>query len=370
MKLIYSVGLVCLFTFYSYGATKPPTYWPTDSWQTKSLGDSGFDFEKFQELVDYVFDEEEEFQSNSLVVVKDGFLVHESYREGFSSDSKHILWSVSKSLSSLIFATARKDGIIHESHDLKKYFSNLPEDKKSMKVEDVLRMSSSIDFRETYESDPTNSDVINILYLNGRDNIVDYVLKRPMKGDAGSLYSYSSGDTTLLLGALRSAVNDDDAFNELPFQKLFYPLGIKNLTLEKDRDGNFYGASSFYLTSPDLAKIGLLILNRGRWEDQQLFEESWIDIITTPAPAWIKSNPEPGKVSHSAQFWLNKAYPEYGYALPMPDTPEDIIMALGHYGQKIFILPSQNIVMVRNGLDKKASIDNNKMIKLLLEAMK
>lgn len=373
-KKMILVGLIAVFSISTAVASFQefkPDYWPTDGWRSKLPSAAGFNADKFDEVSDYVFKSEDGHVSNSLVIIKDGYVVHEEYANGFGRDSKHLLWSVSKSISNLVFAAARKERYISENDLLKKYYPDLPKDKESMTLKNILQMSSSIDFRETYESDPTNSDVVNILYLKGRNDIVNYVMNRPLKGEPGSIYYYSSGDTTLFLGALRKAFGgDDEEFWNYPTTAIFGPLGITNFTLEKDRDGNFYGASSFYLTAQDLGKIGLLVMSKGQWGQDRLFESEWIDFITTPAPQWIKQNPEPGKVTHSAQWWLNQAYPEYDYAKPLPDAPDNTILALGHFGQKIIILPTQRIVIVRTGKDKKVSIDQNKMIKLVMEALK
>lgn len=367
IKLIKKIVLFCCISLISQSViAKDSNPWPTDGWTEKSLEDVGFDPGKFQKLVDYVFSKESGFRSNSLVVIKDGYLVFEDYDYGFSRDSKHVLWSVSKSISSLLFGIGVKQGLISVDDPLSKFLST----DKDMNLRNVLNMSSSIDFRETYESDPTNSDVINILYLGGRKNIVNYTLKRPLLGKPGEIFSYSSGDTSILVGALKNAVDSKGDFSLFPHENLFGPLGIRNYTLEKDKSGNLYGASSFYLRAVDLAKIGYLVINKGQWEEKKLYNDDWAEFIQTPAPAWIRSNPKPDKVAHSAQWWLNKDFPEFGYERPYKNISDKVIMGLGHFGQKLFVFPEENIILVRNGLDKGAFINNETVMDLLIGALK
>jgi len=90
-------------------------------------------------------------------------------------------------------------------------------------------------------------------------------------------------------------------------------------------------------TARDLARIGLLYLNDGMWNDERLLPEDWVEFVTTPAPA----QPEGDSFRYGAQFWL------FNHA----GVPDDAFAAMGHRGQYLVIIPSRELIIVRRGYD-------------------
>ena len=117
---------------------------------------------------------------------------------------------------------------------------------------------------------------------------------------------------------------------------------MNSMIIEADLEGNYVGSSYAWATPRDWAKLGLLYLHKGNWNGEQVFSESWVDYATQPAPTsdgW-----------YGAQIWLNagKRY---------PSVPTNMLSFDGYQGQNVYILPDQDLVVVRMGLTKNANID-------------
>ena len=113
--------------------------------------------------------------------------------------------------------------------------------------------------------------------------------------------------------------------------------------LEPDASGTFVGSSYGYASARDWARFGLLFLNDGVWNGEQILPEGWVKYSTTPAPAAPIGQ-------YGAHWWLNagaKDHPEKSYH---PGLPHDEFVAEGFEDQYIFIIPSQKLVVVRLGV--------------------
>ncbi len=364
MKIILITVLVSVFSF-----ARSQTIWPTENWERKSLEDSGFDREKFQQFENYLFDEEAKYQTNGVVIIKDGYLVYEKYNNGYDQSKKHLLWSIAKSITGTLVSIAENQGLLSYDDLVSKYVDVPSSDFwQSVTIQNFLNMSSGLGWREEYENDPTNSDIVNILYGPGRFDFAQYTKNNvPYTYAPNANFYYSSGDSGFLMHLLRGVIDNDSVYHDFPFVELFEPIGITDATFEKDNSGNFYGASHIYLRPRDLARFGYLYLHHGQWNGRQIFGESWNSLIQEIAPAWyLQDNPH---TAYSAQWWLNKAVPSKMMPSPYPNAPENILMGFGHHGQRLIIFPGQNMILVRMGWDKEDYADLNRFSGLLMESL-
>jgi CubicO group peptidase (beta-lactamase class C family) len=127
------------------------------------------------------------------------------------------------------------------------------------------------------------------------------------------------------------------------------------MIVETDMAGNYVGSSYGWATTRDWAKFGLLYLHKGNWNGEQLFNESWAKYVATP------TNTSNGV--YGAHFWLNAGG-------KFPDAPKDLYSASGYQGQKVFIIPSRDLVIVRLGLTDESQFDINKVLKEILGSFK
>jgi CubicO group peptidase (beta-lactamase class C family) len=191
--------------------------------------------------------------------------------------------------------------------------------KGNITLEDVLMM------RTGFEWDEDNYDDYNDFFaMRDSDDWAQYVLDRPMTYEPGSTFYYNSGNSHLLA----TIINVTTGMTPLAFadQYLFGPLGITRRAWSTDPLGINFGGSNLALTARDMAKFGLLFLNNGTWDDQQIVSSAWVNSShhgpSTPF----------GGTSYGYQWWLN----DY----------QDWYSARGYNGQLIYVIPEHDVVAV------------------------
>ena len=277
---------------------------------------------------------------HSLLILRHDRLVLEEYFNGSSRNDVHTLQSVTKSVTSLLIGAAiQRHNISGAEESIVNFFSeymslqNVDGRKNSMTLRHLLTMQTGLDWNEEPYAG-SNLEILN----NSCGDWVPYVLNRPMREAPGTRWQYNSGGVIALSGMLRYATQM--FADEFARRVLFEPLGIQNerwFRAPCDRLPHTGGGLS--LPARDMAKLGLLVLRRGRWNEQQIISESWLAESTQRAatPGYWYSHP----VYYGYLWWL---LPLSGRAGP-PDADGDIITAAGAGGQWIFIVPKHDLVI-------------------------
>jgi len=295
------------------------------------------------------------FNNKALIILKGEREIFSKFYEGNKS-TKHLLWSMSKSISSLLFGIAEDKGLISKEAKIDSIFTT--HHKYSLK--ELLYMSSGIEWAEVYDKSPFNSDVVRMLYIERKKSIKDYSLSLDLKKEKD--FSYSSGDTNIFMAALNKKLKDEDKAI-FPWKWLFDPMGIDAI-FERDGQGVFIGSSYVYMSSVDLLKIGKLILNDGRYKSKQLISNSYLKFATKINP--FSQRKCDHQMSYGAQFWLNQ---KCEGQKPLKDVPEDAIALLGYEGQSLFVIPSLDLIVLRLAKDKK-KLSLNSYIASVIEGLK
>jgi CubicO group peptidase (beta-lactamase class C family) len=205
----------------------------------------------------------------------------------------------------------------------------------------LMAMSSGLRYNEGYGD---VSDVTRMLYLE--PDMASFTAAQPLEGTPGSKWNYSSG-TTVLLSRIwqRAAGGGADALS-LPHNRLFAPLGMNSAVIEADARGNLVGSSYMYANTLDWARFGQFLLQDGVWQGKRILPEGFVQGMQQVAPA------SEGKYGQG-QVWRWGPFSDIP-GEPNPDTPyhlpADTYWMLGHDGQSIAIVPSQQLVVVRLGL--------------------
>lgn len=328
---------------------------------TKAPGWSAFE--------QFVFATDKEYQTNSLVIQKNDEIIFERYREGFTKETKQQIWSMTKSIAGLIIGKAISDNIISAQDPIHKYFPKAPRD---IKINHLLNMVSGYDWNEGYEYNPVRSDVINMLYTEHYGDMALFAANKKLAHPAGSYFRYSSGTTNILMGILSKAMGPSD-YQDYPWRSFFIPLEINDVTWERDHAKTFVGSSYIFMRARDIIKIGQLFLDQGKYKNQQVIPKEWIEKSAEPYPYFMVAGRELKEsvgFAYSNQWWLNSALPflDGTYKSRYPSLPSNAILALGHWGQMLVILPDQNTVIVRTGQDKKGKIDRSEFFSLFMRA--
>ena len=310
------------------------------------------------------------WKTEGVVVQRDGKVVYEKYAAGFDPMKRHISYSVSKSIGSALVGVAVADGLLKLEDSVCKYVpapTGADPTYCDTTIDHLVRMTSGLKWVETYD-DPATSNVLPMLYGDEAD-MGEYAARRPRAAKAGEVWNYSSGDANLLARALRGALAGKD-MRVWAKEKFFTPAGISSAIFEADRSGTLVFSSSCFMTPRDMARFGQLYLDDGMNGTTRVLPSAWVTYTSTPAPPVSQpkarvAGTAPGDSggSYGAAFWLNAASPT---AAPdtflYPQAPADTYSAEGHWGQKIFIIPSRRLVVTRVGNDRAPIFDPGPML--------
>ena len=275
-------------------------------------------------------------ETTAVLVVKDGAIIAERYREGFGPETSQRTWSTAKSIAATIIGAAVQKGLIavDEPAGLK-VWSSPGDPRGAIKVVDLLHMSSGLD------SGPAGNRTDDVYFGGGR--VVDHAGTRRLIATPATRWYYANNDTMLAMRALREHMDDDDDFLAFPFEALLHRIGMRNTFLETDWNGDFILSSQVWTTARDLARLGQLYLNDGLWGEERILPEGWADFVATPAPDQPQDRREgENRPGYGAQFWLYDA--RHG-------LPEGSYATRGNRGQYVMIVPEKNVLIVRRGFD-------------------
>lgn len=297
--------------------------------------------------------------TDALLVTRDGKVLSESYGRGYDADTKHLSWSMAKTIAGVLVAQEIERGTMSLTGPIRTY---LPEVQSPARVVDVLQMSSGIAFNEEYSGVPVTSDATRMLYMEGpKTGFLPFLAKLPQRTDAkpGEHFYYSSGDTNLLMGALRKVAPNQQAYDAIPFERFFKPLGISDATFEQDSQGIFVGSSYIYLKARDFGRIGSLFVERGKLGGETIIPGWYFDLMSRVAPgASSKALAGTSQTrAYSSQLTTNLPIPARGLASEYADLPTDALLMIGHQGQLVVASPSQKLVIVRLATDKGSAFD-------------
>ncbi|MDM8191044.1 class C beta-lactamase-related serine hydrolase [Pseudomonas koreensis] len=305
----------------------------------------------------------EGIRTDALLIIRDGQILYERYAAPTTAQTPHLTWSISKSLLATLLGVAYGEGRFKLDDPALKFYPALDKH-PAITLGHLLNWASGLDWQEDYEYAPLKSSVVAMLYTRGHRDMAAFAAAHDSYAPAGQAFRYSSGDSNLLAAALKSMVGPQ-RYADYPWTALFEPLGIRHAVWESDASGTFVASSYAYLTARDLARVGLLMARGGRWNDRQLLPEDWVAFNLKPFAGYKAQQDEAVPGGH---WWLNR--PVDGAPSPWPDAPPDTFAALGHWGQALYVMPSEKLVIVRYGDDRDGSYKHNELLKRVLQAVR
>ncbi|MFZ0154795.1 MAG: serine hydrolase [Pseudomonas sp.] len=300
-------------------------------------------------------------RTDALLVIKQGQVVYEHYAAPTSAQTSHLTWSISKSVLATLLGVARQEVRFALEDPVARFYPPM-QAHPAVRLQDLLHWASGLDWQEAYEYAPLHSSVVAMLYTRGREDMAAYTAARPPAAEPGQRFLYSSGDSNVLAAALRTMVGPE-RYRQYPWDALFTPLGITSAVWERDASGTLVGSSYLYMSARDLARIGLLMLRDGRWQSQQLLAKDWVVFNRT---LFTKAVAEPGEANPGGHWWLNQPLP--GGERPWPDAPAGTFAALGHWGQALYVVPDEQLIVVRYADDRDGQFQHNELLKRVLAA--
>lgn len=270
--------------------------------------------------------------TRGIVVLRDGQLVGERYAEGFDATTPQLGWSMGKSVTNLLVGRLVLQKRI--AVDDAELLSEWTDERRTITVDQLMRMTSGLTWDETYD---LGTPITRMLYAEG--DMAGYAASQPLAHQPGLYQQYSSGSTNILCGVLTDLADVPEA--DLPRQQLLGPLGLASATWEVDQVGTPVCSSYLWATPREWATIGQFALQDGVWAGERLLPEAWMTQSTTATP--VNRSEEQG---YAAGWWVNK---QADGSLVNTDLPEDAYWAQGHDGQRLYVVPSQRLVVARLG---------------------
>ena len=285
------------------------------------------DYTKLNKTVNSIFKKAR--KTRAVVVIYKNQIIAEKYASGFSKESKVLGWSMTKSILSTVFGIMQYQGKINVQ-DKAPIKSWQKDARQNITIHNLLQMNSGLEWDENYDE---ISDATKMLFLE-RD-MTKMQENKPLVGKPNETWNYSSGTSNLLSGIIRNQFQTHQSYLDFWYTDLIDKIGMNSMLIEADLSGNYVGSSYSWATARDWGKFGLLYLHNGNWNGTQLFTKKWVDYITSPTPG--------SKGTYGAQFWLNAEK-------QFEDVPKTMYFANGYQGQRVYVLPDQEMVIVRLGL--------------------
>ncbi|WP_101760533.1 serine hydrolase [Oceanicoccus sp. KOV_DT_Chl] len=294
--------------------------------------------------------------TRAIVVIKNGEIVAERYADGFDESSLLLGWSMTKSLLNTFAGILQKQNLLNIKEQ--QLFPYWQDQRSEISIENLLNMHSGLAFNEVYDF---AKDATTMLFNSG-DNSA-FAAAMPLAHSPATVWSYSSGTSNILAHLLRRKVGTPAQFHQFMYQQLFIPLGMNSVIIQPDASGDIIGSSFMYATARDWARWGLLYLNNGNWEGEQIIPAQWVAYTREPLADSPMGN-------YKAQFWLNAGKPDDPSQRQFPKLPTDMYFASGHDAQQVLILPSENMVVVRLGRTLDKSWDTESFVNAVIGALR
>lgn len=265
---------------------------------------------------------------NSFIVIRNGRIAAEKYFNERNANSFQSIKSVSKSFISALVGIAVSKGILRLDQ---KMIDSFPEYQSfvtdtninSITLRHLLTMRSGIKGDEEFYSVFTNSS-----------NWIKTILQTPLNFTPGSKSLYSTASTHLVSGMLTKATG----MSTIDFAKtnLFEPMGIVINDWAKDPQGIYFGGNNIYMTTRNMAVLGLLYLNRGKLNGTQIVPEEWVNNSLIYSGGVGGTWGRLSEIGYGYMWWLGKV------------SGKKIFTAIGHGGQFIFCVPDLNLIAAVN----------------------
>jgi CubicO group peptidase (beta-lactamase class C family) len=308
----------------------------TDNYlQTDSISKFVKDINAVYKLMDKIL--KEEFgRLESILIIKDGKLILEEYFYSYTQTKLHRINSCTKSITSLLLGiTLNNNKMSNVNQSIFNFFPNYDSCRTSVKkkitLKHILTMSAGF-----YEEDDFKDQ--------GPDNYIRYILNSKMENNPGEKFRYSSKCSNLLGGIIYML--EKKQADEFAKDVLFNKLGISEFFWEKE-NGVLPCDAGLQLYPRDMVKIGLLVLNNGNWNGEQIIPEEWIIASTKPNVA------ESEFFDYGYQWWYRSKRNKSWWNDPVQGSKSehDMFLALGAGGQYIMVIRDLNMVIVTTASD-------------------
>lgn len=331
----------------SYNFINMKEFFPTST--PIKASEDPYTFNKIDDFVmpdTYEFEGEEKqiiesidyFNTDGLMILKDGEVHYENYWNENKETSRHIIWSVSKSFLSALVGIALDEGLIEDINDpIIKYLKDFKDTGyEGVSIKNLLQMSSGIEFNEDYGDPDSDINRYGRVTATGTSQR-EFAKTLKNSREPGTYNHYISLDSQML-GMLVAEVSNMSV-KEYLHEKIWSKIGMQDdafyLTDKQEVEMSLGGLN---VTLRDMAKFGQLYLNNGKWNGNQIVPSEWVANSTIPLDKHVQPN---AGDEFSSDAW------GYGYQWWVPGPEVSDYTAHGIYNQFIYINPESNVVIAK-----------------------
>ena len=310
--------IVCTISFLIPLSAKE---FPGESWSVKDPDELGIDASKVEKLFDLSFQDD---ATQSVVLIKDGYIIAERYADGYDKDSIGTSWSMAKSFYASLIGISIERGEIGSLDDkVSDYLDYFNEDRKDITIREVLDMTSGLE-------NPDHEHEIMFF----KDDHLSYAKDIKRDKETNTVFEYNNINS-LLLGDILLVATGKKA-DDLLKERVLDPIGTKNYVLWRDAADNVLSYCCIDMSARDYSRFGLLFSRNGAWNDQQIVPYDFVQ--ETYDPRWLSTSDRAGmdRRGYGLHWWFSKN-----------DDEGKIMNASGKFGQYIFIDQANDVIFTR-----------------------
>lgn len=336
------------------------TPWPMGDLDAAAPGSPDVDAETVTAAVDAAF--APEGLTQAFLVVHRGRILAERYAPGVGPETQLESWSMGKSVTAALVGILIREGAfaLDDPAPVPAWYADPDDPRAAIRIRDLMQMSSGLHFIAPRDPDygPGSPYPDHMAVYTTPVDVFRFSIERPLQFAPGTEGRYRNSDPLTLGYIVRETVRArGEEYLTFPQRALFDRIGVRRQVLETDPYGNFVLTGFDYGTARGWARLGMLFLQDGVWQGERILPEGFVDFVRTPAPAWD----EP---VYGGQFWINGTG-EWS-------LPTDAYFMAGGGGQRVFIVPSHDLVVVRLGHfrgDPAGVAPLDRALALLMEAI-
>ena len=312
--------------------------WPMGDAVVDAPWPAGLDKAAIDAAVDVAFSNPEALTAGMLVLHK-GRIVAERYALGATADTQLESWSMGKSLTAtLVGALIQQGALSLDGPAPVAAWQGKDDPRRAITMKHLLQMSSGLNCPSPGDPDfapDRDGYPAHVLVYTGALDVFRFTTSRPLQFTPGTEGRYRNCDPLTLGAIVRQAVEArGEEYLTWPQRALFDRIGIRRQVLEPDAYGNFILSGFDYGTVRNWARLGLLYAQDGVWQGTRLLPEGFAAFVSTPAPGWATPR-------YGGLFWVN--------GTKELDAPPDAYWMAGAGGQRVIVIPSRDLVIVRLG---------------------
>jgi CubicO group peptidase (beta-lactamase class C family) len=342
-KIVYPVNTIP-------GYSQDTITWPLGNIVPDSV--TGIDKVALGDISKHLISDSNSYNGNAFafIVLHKGIPVAEAYKPQFSENTRFLSWSIAKSFTNAMVGILVRQGRwnIHQQAGIEEWKGD---ERSKITLNNLMQMRSGLKWNENYG----NRSSVNIM-LHCESDMSRFAIEKPLEFPVGTVWYYSSGTANIVSYLIREQFSNDSSYYAFARTELFNKTGMPDAVFEVDPSGLMVGSSYIYATARDYARFGLLYQNDGVFNGERILPEGWVKYTTTAASE--------SKGKYGSFFWLNKAK-------TWPSAPEDMFYCDGHDGQRIFIMPTEKLIVVILGYSpsSKGGMNFDRLLKDILSTL-